>query len=396
MPGESSPRNATIGASRIWAVMMVALAARPLPCQAQDGRKLQPETARLRAVVETLASPEFGGRSGPGGDKAADYLVEQFRQLGLKGLFNGEYDQIIPGKEPNTRIGRNVGAMLRGSDPSLRDQWLILAAHYDHLGVHGGRLYPGADDNASGVAMMLEVARCLTRAKAPPRRSIMFIGFDLEEHALFGSRYFVAHPPVPLERVKLFITADLIARSLAGVCGNHVFVIGSEHSPVLRPWIREAGKDRPLTVDLLGADVLLLNRSDYGPFRGKSIPFLFFTTGENPCYHTPRDTPDSLDYPKFTEIARMIDQVVRTSLDAADLPRWQAAPDNPIDEAVALRDVLRILQKNGQAVKVNAAQSFVIRSTLDLLDQIVARGSFTPEERSRVIQGARIVLFTVL
>lgn len=397
MPGESSPRNATIGATVLLiAAMGGALAAGPLPCRAQDAQKLQPDPARLRKVVETLASPEFGGRSGPGGDRAADYLVAQFRQLGLKGLFNGAYDQVIPGKEPNTRIGRNVGAMRRGSDPSLRDQWIILAAHYDHLGVRGGQLYPGADDNASGVAMMLEVARCLTQAKMPPRRSIMFIGFDLEEHGLFGSRYFVEHSPVPLDRVKLFITADLIARSLAGVCGNHVFVIGSEHTPALRPWIREAGKGRPLTVDLLGADLLVLNRSDYGPFRSRSIPFLFFTTGENPCYHTPRDTPDTLDYPKLTAISRMIDQVVRTSLDAPDVPRWQAAPDNPIDEAIALRDVLRILQNNGQTVKVNAAQSFVIRSTLNLLDQIVGRGSIRPEERSRVIQGARIVLFTVL
>ena len=89
-----------------------------------------------------------------------------------------------------------------------------MSAHYDHLGVRGGVLYPGADDNASGVAMMLEVARSLTAAPDPPRRSLMFIGFDLEEVGLFGSRYFVAHPPVPLEQVVLFITADMIGRAL--------------------------------------------------------------------------------------------------------------------------------------------------------------------------------------
>ena len=137
-------------------------------------------------------------------------------------------------------IGRNVGAMLRGSDPTLRDQWIILAAHFDHLGIRGGKLYPGADDNASGVAMMLEAARCVTRAPALPKRSIMFIGFDLEEAGLFGSRYFVAHSPVPLERVVLFVTADMIGRALAGVCEDHVFVIGTEHAPGLRP-----GSSRP-------------------------------------------------------------------------------------------------------------------------------------------------------
>ncbi len=356
----------------------------------------QPEQAQLREIVEVLASPEFGGRSGAGGDKAADYLVDQFRRLKLEGLFGGEFLQTIPGKEPGTRIGRNVGAMLRGSDPSLRDQWVIVAAHFDHLGVRGGKLYPGADDNASGVAMMLEVARSVVRAPARPKRSIMFIGFDLEEVGLFGSRYFVAHSPVPLDRVVLFVTADMIGRALAGVCDEHVFVLGSEHSPGLRPWIAEAGRGRPVTVGLLGSDLLVLNRSDYGPFRNRNIPFLFFTTGENPRYHSPADTADTLDYPKMTAIAGMIHQVVRTALDAPEMPRWQSIPDNPMDEAVTIRNVLRILAKNSERLKIGVAQLFVINNTLQLLDGIVTRGAITPDERARVIQGARIVLFTVL
>lgn len=362
----------------------------------QEAAAPRPEEARLRQVVETLASPEYGGRSGAGGDKAAAYLVDRFRGLGLEGLFGGEYTQAIPGKEPGTRIGSNVGALLRGADPKLRDEWVIVAAHFDHLGVRGGRLYAGADDNASGVAMMLEVARCVAKSPAPPRRSIMFIGFDLEEAGLYGSRYFVAHSPVPLDRVALFITADMIGRSLAGVCGDHVFVMGTENAPGLRPWIREAGRGRPLTVDLMGADIMVLNRSDYGPFRTRGIPFLFFTTGENPCYHTPRDVPETLDHPKMTAIAQMIDRVVRTALDAPAMPRWQDQADNPFEEAVAIREVLRILSRNAESLKINAAQSFVIRGALSLLDGIVERGTITPEERARVLQGARIVLFTIL
>src|SRR5207302_3398223 len=155
--------------------------------RAQEVGLPHPDQARLRAVVEALASPEFGGRSGAGGEKTTAYLIEQFRRLKLEGLFQGEYTQAIPGKEPGTRIGHNVGALLRGSDPLLRDQWVIVAAHFDHLGVRGGKLFPGADDNASGVAMMLEVARCVVAARTPPRRSIMFLGFDLEEVGLFGS-----------------------------------------------------------------------------------------------------------------------------------------------------------------------------------------------------------------
>jgi hypothetical protein len=362
----------------------------------QEAVSPHPEQARLREVVEVLASPAFEGRSGVGGQKAADYLVERFRRLKLQPLFPEGYTQTIPGKETGSVIGRNVGAMLRGSDPALRDQWVIVSAHFDHLGIRHGKLYPGADDNASGVAMMLEVARCLVDAPKPPRRSIMFIGFDLEEAGLFGSRYFVAHPPVPLERIVLFITADMIGRALAGVCDSYLFVIGTEHAPGLRGWITSAARNRPLTIGLLGADLLVLNRSDYGPFRNRAIPFLFFTTGENPRYHTSEDTAETLDYRKLTSISEMIHQVVGTAVSVADVPRWQDQPDNPLEEAVAIRDVLRLLSKHSERLKIGLAQLFVINNTLDLLEEIVGRGSITAGERSRVIQGARIVLFTVL
>jgi hypothetical protein len=356
----------------------------------------RPEQARLRAVVEILASPEFGGRRGAGGDKASAYLIEQFQRLKLEPLFQGEFTQPVPGQEPGTVIGRNVGAILRGSDPKLRDQWVIVSAHFDHLGVRNGKLYPGADDNASGVAMMLEVARAEVQAPSPPKRSIMFIGFDLEEAGLFGSRFFVAHPPVPLDRVVLFITADMIGRALAGICESHVFVMGTEHAPGLRPWIVEGARDRPLKLGLLGSDLLVLNRSDYGPFRSRSIPFLFFTTGENPRYHTPKDTPDTLDYPKLAEISQVIHQVVIKAVDAPTVPRWQAEPDNPFAEAVTIREVLQILSRNSDRLKISPVPLYVIKNTLDTLDAIVARGAITPDERTRVIQAARVVLFTVL
>jgi Zn-dependent M28 family amino/carboxypeptidase len=271
-----------------------------------------------------------------------------------------------------------------------------VAAHFDHLGVRNGRIYPGADDNASGVAMMLEVARSIVQAPERPRRSLVFIGFDLEEVGLFGSRYYVAHPPVPLEKVVLFITADMIGRSLGGVCPSHVFVIGSEHAPGLRAWVNEAARGRALTVGLLGADLLVLNRSDYGPFRNRRIPFLFFTTGVNPRYHSPQDTAETLDFPKLTAISRLIHQVALKSVDAPAVPCWQENADHPVAEAVTLRDVLQILSKNNGPLKIAGPQLFLINNTLSTLEGIVARGAITPDERGRVIQAARIVLFTVL
>src|SRR5262249_53701913 len=169
------------------------------------GQAVVPEESRLRGHVVTLTAPEYGGRRGEGGRKAAEYLAGQFRALGLSPLFQGSYFQTIPGREGQAEGGRNVGAAIRGTDPKLRDEWAIVSAHYDHLGVRGDLLYPGADDNASGVAMMLEVARSFAEGAERPRRGVMFVGFDLEEVGLFGSRYFAEHPPVPLPQVALFI-----------------------------------------------------------------------------------------------------------------------------------------------------------------------------------------------
>ena len=355
----------------------------------------EPELPRLREHVVTLASPAFAGRRGAGGIKAAAYVEDAFRDLGLEPPFAGRYTQPIAGREPDQVLGRNVGARLVGSDPHLRDQWIIVAAHFDHLGVRDGVLYPGADDNASGVAMMLEVARCLARGDQPPRRSFLFLGFDLEEDGLFGSRYFVDHLPVPLRSIVLFVTADMIGRSLGGVCGRSVFVMGTEHAPGLRPWVTAAAAGRALDVALLGSDLLLLDRSDYGPFRAREVPYLFFSTGENPHYHRPSDTADSLDYPKLEAISRTILGVVRRAAAADDPPRWQRPPDHPLAEALALRDVLRTLLAHRDDLAIKPAITALMTATLHRLDAAIARGALTPAERNGLVRVSQLVLFSV-
>jgi hypothetical protein len=354
-----------------------------------------PDEGRLRSEVATLASPEYAGRRGEGGRKTADHLAAQFRAIGLEPLFDGVFEQPIPGVPHGPEQGRNIGARLVGTDPARRDQWIILSAHYDHLGVRGGVLYPGADDNASGVAMMLEVARALVQSPERPKRSVMFIAFDLEEVGLFGSRYFVEHSPVPLDRVKLFVTADMIGRALGGVCTSNVFVMGTEHAPQLRPWIDTSAHDEPLSIGLLGSDLLILNRSDYGPFRARKIPYLFFTTGENPCYHSAEDKPETLDYRKLTAISRVILGVVRQATLAVEVPAWRPVPDHPLAEAVAVRDVLKTLLQHRQALKIAPAQIVLMTNTLHGLDAIVARGAITPAERTAMVNVARIVLLSV-
>lgn len=401
-PAAGSPHRGPRGRSAVLAVLIVPVfLVVGSAGRGQDGAEGSkpappaPDESRLKAFVEMFAAPELEGRRGAGGRKAASLVVDEFRRLKLQPLFSGGFEQPIPGKEPGQVQGRNVGAVLRGSDPALRDQWVIVSAHFDHLGKKGDVVYPGADDNASGVAMMLEVARSLSSAPKPFRRSLMFVGFDLEEVGLFGSRYFVAHPPVPLEKIALFITADMIGRSFAGIREQRVFVMGTEHAPGLRPCLDQAAHDQPVKLGLLGSDLLLLNRSDYGPFRTRKVPYLFFSTGENPLYHSPEDKPETLDYPKLTAISRVIHQVAARVADQPDAPRWTDSPEHPLAEAITLRDVLVKLLDNEKPLGLSAAATYLIRNTLKTLEEIIARGAITPSERAGVIQAARLVLLLI-
>jgi hypothetical protein len=361
----------------------------------------EPEAARLRAHVETLASPEFAGRREEGAMKSREYILAEFRRLGLAPLFGESHTQDVLDPNSGEVLGVNVGARIAGTDPALKDEWIVLGVHYDHLGSRDGYYFPGADDNASGVAMMLEVARSIVKGTDKPRRGIAFVGFDLEEvgskgeFGLRGSRYFANHSPIPIDQIRLFLTADMIGRALGGVCLQTVFVFGTENAPGLRPWIAGAAEGKSAAVAQLGSDILVIDRSDYGPFRSRSVPYLFFTTGENPVYHTPRDIADTLDYPKFEAISRIILGVVREATRSAQVPPWSTTPDHPVAEALAIRDVLRTLLENRERLKFGETQAFLMKNTLGVIEGIEKRGSMTPAERTGIVRVAQLVLFTV-
>jgi len=362
----------------------------------------EPELDRLKRHVTTLAAPEFLGRRDAGAVKARDYLIAEFRRLKLAPLFGDSFRQDVTGADPSAILGVNIGAVLGPTDPKFANEWIILGTHYDHLGVQNGVIYPGADDNASGVAMMLEVARSFVESPATSRRGVIFVGFDLEERGpngefgLRGSQFFARHPPRPLDQVRLFVTADMIGRSLGGVCRQDVFVLGSEHQPAVRPWIDQASAGQPVRVNLLGSDVLVIDRSDYGPFRTREIPYLFFTTGENPLYHTPRDVAATLDYDKLTAISRIMAGVVRSASQAEVLPAWSAVPNYPTSEAASFRTIFQALLDHRDDLKIGAYQTALLKQAIRTAEAVVARGAMTADERTAIVRTAQIVLFTVL
>ncbi len=355
----------------------------------------EPQLAAIKTHVETLASPEYGGRAGEVAAKSRTYLIEAFQKLKLEPLFNGSWYQDIPGREAGSVAGRNVGAKIIGSDPKLKDEWVIVAAHFDHVGVINGVLFPGADDNASAVAMLLETARCLQQGEKP-KRSVMLIGFDLEERGLVGSRYFVEHSPVPLDRVALFVTADMIGRALGGVAKSYVFVMGTEHYPPSLGWVKKASEaEKQLDVGILGADLLLIDRSDYGPFRSRKIPFLFFSTGENPCYHRPTDVAATLDYPKAEAISRVMYRVILSAINAPAKPTWTSPAQIDVAEAKTLRDIFKLLLANRDSMKIGRTPVYLMESSFKLLDTVIERGSVTASERASLIRVAQIVMAAV-
>ncbi len=355
----------------------------------------------VRPHIEYLASPELRGRKGEDALVAAGYIRAQFQEAGLKPLFqDGEYFQPIPGvlgDDPATRIiGRNVGGWIEGSDPDLEDEIIILSAHYDHLGVKDGRMYTGADDNASGTAMLLETARQVAKLETRPRRSIAFVAFDLEEHLLWGSRWFAAHAPWELEQVKLFITADMIGRSLGDLPLPTVFVLGSEHGARLREMLGDVGTPQGLEVARLGID-LIGTRSDYGPFRDEKVPFLFFSTGEHPDYHTSRDTADRIDYDKAARVSNLILAVARHAADVDEPPQWVEKPETDIGEAETVHRITQLLLDSDQSgeIKLGGVQKFFVSQVNLQMQGILERGVLTKAERETLAKAAQTLLMSV-
>ena len=369
----------------------------------------------LRPHVEFLTDPARGGRPGGNADEAAAYLADHFETLGLLPPFVGEdgepsFFQPIAGPDGKPS-GRNVAALLPGSDPVLKDEIVLLAAHYDHLGVRGGVLYPGADDNASGTAMLLETAERLAGAAAKgggPRRGVLFVGFDLEERMLFGSRWFAAHPPAVLTadepgemtHLKAVFVADMIGRSLGDLDLPTVFVLGSEHAPALKTVLDEAGTPEGLEAARLGID-LIGTRSDYGPFRDREIPFLFFSTGEHRDYHKPTDTLANLDVEKAARVSSLILAAVRVAADADAAPEWVADPPPDLDEARAVRRITGLLldraasPDNPTGRRFGTFQRVTLAQTKATTDGILERGEMTREERGWLVRLSQVMLLSV-
>lgn len=352
----------------------------------------------MRPHVEYLASDDLRGRTGLSAQAAARYIEDHFRKLRLLPLFDGEYLQKIPGPPRKdgrkTIYGQNVGAWLPGSDPQLRDEFVIVSAHYDHLGMREGKIFHGADDNASGTSMVLEVAERFASLKKRPARSMVFLAFDLEEHMLWGSRWFASHSPWKMEQIKLFITADMIGRSLGNLPISTAFVMGSEHGSTLPSTLDEIGEPANFNIARMGID-LIGTRSDYGPFRDRKVPFLFFSTGEHPDYHKPTDTAEKINYEQVAAVSSLIFRVTKNVAESETPPVWVETVEPQLAEVRAVHRIAELLLEAGRNGELNTFQQFIVTQAEVQTRLILERETVTPEERVGLIRTAQILLLSV-
>jgi hypothetical protein len=190
----------------------------------------------------------------------------------------------------------NIVAKVEGSDPELKDEVIIVGAHYDHVGKDNrGQVYAGADDNASGTAGVMELARAFQNLEEKPRRSILFILFTAEEKGLLGSRYYVDNPIFSLEKTIAMINFDMISRNDV----DQISVVGKYQYPKLYEIIDEINK-QGVNFDMNFAVEGFIRQSDHFPFMRKDVPSVFFNSGMHDELHTPRDRA-SLAIPDKTQ-----------------------------------------------------------------------------------------------
>lgn len=345
---------------------------------------------RLRAMgslVEALCSERCAGRA-PGTPEGAATRAEILAALRTAGL--DPFEQAVPG------IGGHGAANVLARIPGDIDRYVLVAAHHDHLGRAGSKVYWGADDNAAAVAILVEVGRRLA-AHRPMGRGVILAAFDTEEPPHFltgtmGSEHFARSPIVPLQKIDLMICMDLVGHALGGDDGpaevsRTLFALGAERSEGTPERLAALARSEPgLIVRPIDAEAIP-PLSDYYAFWRRSVPFLFLTAGRWRRYHTPDDRPEALAWEKMLATAGWLERMVRDTC-ARPEAQIRCLPEAR-DDASTLRTLKEMLSA-GRAHPAAAA----LGAHAPVLDQLLAscdkkgRLPASLRDRSTILLGA--------
>jgi hypothetical protein len=281
-------------------------------------RELEVAAAYIATELAAAGLEPAGTDPGSGVSSAEGY----YARWDLPPAFTTEWVDTLAAHPPN------VAALLPGSDPGLADSYVVVTAHFDHVGIgpaddNGDSIFNGADDNASGTAVLLEVAEALAALPTAPRRSILFLAVSGEELGLLGSQLYLVSPTIPASRMVANINLDMVSRGPANeawVVGYGLSTLGllaqavSDQVPELEI---EAVSDEYLSTDLI-------SRSDHFAFALRHIPAVGVFGGFHPDYHTPDDEADRIDASKAARVARMATYLAATVATLDDAPHWTA------------------------------------------------------------------------
>lgn len=261
---------------------------------------------RMLNIQKLLSLDEFMGRKAGENESSQQVIQGFYESIGLKS-FNDDYSHSFPYEEEETKeekIGKNLIGYIEGS--TYKDQYFVIGAHYDHLGVQNGTIYNGADDNASGTAALMILARYFSLH--PPKHSIIFAAFDAEEQGLFGSQYFVDNPPVGIDQIKINFNFDMISRNPH----DEIYVVGTFPYPQFKSLIESQVPKSFLTVSYGHDDPndkskdYWMYSSDNAPFFESGIPNITFSEEDHPGYHQPTDDFEYINQDFYKEVVRFI------------------------------------------------------------------------------------------
>jgi hypothetical protein len=291
------------------------------------------KATELKRHVEVLADDTFEGREAGsrGGRAAGAYLAREFERHKLKPAGgDGTYFQAFNGN------CRNLLGVWEGSDARLKQEYVVVCAHYDHVGYGSrrnsngpiGYIHNGADDNASGAAALLETVEALALLGQPLSRSVLFVLFDSEENGLNGSKHWVAQPTVPLARITTAINLDMIGR----LRNERLTVYGTRTSQGLRRVVCEANRDCNLLIDFTWE---MSSDSDHYTFFTAGVPVLMFHTGLHEDYHRPSDDTAKVNVDGEERVTRLLFNALLT---LADEPAQRRFRPQSRQEFASMRD----------------------------------------------------------
>lgn len=236
-------------------------------------------------------------------DQVAAHIVARFEASGIKPL-KDNYFQVFP---IAPHYAKNIIGYIEGSDPKLKDEFIVLGAHYDHIGWYMKDsvtkiIYPGADDNASGTAGIIEIGRMLVQNRNLLKRSVLIIAFDAEEMGLIGSNYFIKHLPVDKSKIKGMMSVDMIGWLKTGKlifdgCGTFTFGMDL---------FNNIPRVDSLKVEYHDASPLWKDRTDTKPFYEQEISCMYVSTGLDSPYHKPEDSAEKIDYDGMVKVCNQI------------------------------------------------------------------------------------------